>query len=177
MASDRSVLDKELKQVAQNVDAKEGESFRLIQVKVGSVHVGLRHLEKFTEDETGLIDGAHPSVEMVGGERDLEMVFVLGVGREVGQVARDGFAGGFKQVPKFGRNEPLPVAVGFGLCIGRIGEKALAHFGGVALTEDLGKALQAVQKHGVHAAKAEPIDAVGFDAKMSHWDLSRRARS
>jgi len=166
------LFNEKLKKVAEDVNAEDGEVFRLVKVEVGTVHVGVGDAEKFGEDETGLIERAHPSVEMVGGEGDLEMVFVLPIRREGGEVAGNGFAGGGKEVMEFGGNEVLPVVVGFGVGNGGVGKETVADAGCVALGEDVREILETVEENGVETAETQALGAVGLDVKMFHSDFS-----
>jgi len=171
------VFDEKLEEIAEDVNAEDGEVFRLVKVEVGTVHVGVGDAEKFGEDETGLIERAHPGVEMVGGEGDSEMVFVLPIRREGGEVAGNGFAGGGEEVVEFGGNQALPVVVGFGVGNGGVGKEAVADTGRIALGEYVRETLKTVEENRVETAEAEALGAVGLDAKVLHSDLSRWARS
>jgi len=171
------VFDEELEEVAEDVDAEEGEVFGLVEVEVGVGHVGVGDGEEFGEDETGLVEGAHPGIEVVGGKGDLEMILVLGIGSEGGEVAGDGLASGGEEVVEFGGDEALPIAVGFGVGGGGVREESVADAGGVALVEDAGEVLEAVEEDGVEAAEAEALGAVGLDAEVFHSDFSMWARS
>jgi hypothetical protein len=66
----------------------------------------------------------------------------------------------------------LPVAVGFGVGGGGVGKEPVADAGGVALGEDVGEVLEAVEEDGINAAEAEAIGAVGLEVEVVHSVLS-----
>jgi len=79
------LFNEKLKKVAEDVNAEDGEVFRLVKVEVGTVHVGVGDAEKFGEDETGLIAGngfagGGKEVMEFGGNEVLPVVVGFGVG-------------------------------------------------------------------------------------------------
>lgn len=171
------MFNEKLKKVAEDVDAEEGQIFWLVKVEVGVGHVGVGDGEQFSEDEPRLVQRAHPSIEVIGGKGDLEMILVLRVRHNSDAVASHGFTGGGEEMMKFGGDEALPVLVGFSLARGGVGKKPVADAGGIALVEDFRQTLEAVEEDRIEAAEAEALGAVGLEAEMFHSDFSRWARS
>ncbi len=163
-----------MEQIAEDVDPKERKVFRLLKIEVGLVHVGLGHAEKLPKDEPRLIEGAHPGGQMIRRKSDLKMVPVVGVSSKRGKIVDKGLTGSDKEVMKFRHDELLPVAIGFGAGR-RVGEKARANTGGIALLKDGRQVLKTVEKHGVKTGKAEALETIGLEAEVFHSDFSRRA--
>lgn len=171
------MADKEFEKIAEDVDAEDGEVFRLVEVEVGLGHVGFVDGEKLGEDEPRLVDRAHPGRVVVGGKGDLKMVFVSRVGGDARQVARDGVSSGGEEMLEVGGDEALPVAVVFVVGGGWIREEPVADAGCVALVGDFVEALEAVEEDGINAAEAEARIGVGLEAEVFHSVFWRCARS
>jgi hypothetical protein len=114
---------------------------------------------------------------VIGGEGDLNMILVLSVRRKGGEVAGNGFASSGEQVVKFGSDEALPIAVGFGVSSGGVRKEAVTDAGSVALGEDVRQTLETIEEDGIKAAEAEAGGPVGLEVEIFHSVFSMWARS
>ena len=120
------------------------------------------------QNQPGLVQRAHPRVDVRGRKGHLELGRFPSLRGELGQVAGHDLAGGQKEMPQLWRHKRLPVFVRLRISRGRIGEQPRPRGRLVAQVENLRATHGAVGQHRRDAADQDPLFVERLDAQVDH---------